>query len=95
MLKFLVYLDNKVIAIRFNSKKKQLVVGGHFSAEQEIRVIAREYFGRTITRVAWVQANKLRLNFQCDIETFEMGKNKLENQGISFEAVKSFGRIMR
>jgi len=93
--KYLLYFEEEVIALKFNHKKKRMVIGSYAKFRTTIEEVIVNYFRESVPRIKWTQANKVRYDFPLSLEKFTSGVKELKSHGMIIEQVSSHGRLMR
>ena len=104
-MKYLVYtggmgIDSPVVGVRYDSDKKELMVGGYKTSERVFWEMLKTYFEVDVDTVSiaakFTKRNKLRFIVEnVEVAIVLRGLNEMEKQGIAVQCAKSFGKLMR
>jgi len=96
MIKYIVVSEEATIAIKYDPKKRELVIGGYKRFISVMEWIIEQALGRVAPRPHWTQKNKVRYIFR--VSKFEKVKGmieKLREEGVTVVEVTNLERIMR
>lgn len=96
LVKYMLFLEEKPIAIKYDYQKKRLTIGGDPKQLIQMKSIIMDYFGKsTETHKKFPARNKVRMEFEFAEGNFEDVIRKMQEHGLRVQAVKSLGRLIR
>lgn len=96
LVKYMLFLEEKPIAIKYDYQKKRLTVGGDPKQLIQMKSIINDYFGKsTETHKKFPARNKVRMDFDYPENNFEEVIQKMMSHGMRIQNVQSFGRLIR
>lgn len=102
--KFILHIDEivegkgrPVIAIKYNAKKKKLIIGGNKCFKRNINSVLKYFFEINDKIICnYVQVNKIRYEINnISEESFYSALDKLEEKGFQLQATTNLLNIMR
>ena len=85
--------DTGTIGIYFQEEKNKLTIGGNARFSHIMQVIVEEYFDFNNYKIIRTAKNKIKYTIICRSRQFDIGINKMKNDGIVLEQTKNFNRI--
>ena len=96
MDKYIVQDKLVVVALKFDTHKSKLTIGGYEKFRHFIECLIEEYFKKVApTEPDYTQKNKIRFVIPVKRKKFLKVINRLEEEGFSVTLVNSLQRIMR
>lgn len=95
--KYVVYLDDTVVALKYHVDRRVLTVGGNFRFRAVMEIILDRAFDKEKPDAGYgkVQKNKIRFDFKINKDTYDKGIEYLRANGYVLDSVTSLGNIMR
>lgn len=96
IVKYMLFLTERPIAVKFNYEKRRVIIGGHPSQLIEMQSIVKDYFGKSENKhKSFPARNKVRMEFDYSENNFEEIIRNMMEQGLRLQAVASLGRLIR
>lgn len=93
--KYIIEINGKKIAIKYNFQTNRLVVGGYFKDREYIDNLITGYIIDILPVMHFPQRNKIKYEFTLGKKTFDMILEELENNNFVYERVTTHGRLIR
>jgi len=91
--KYFLIGDTETIGIYFQDEKDKLTIGGNARFSHIIQVIVEEYFNFSSYKITMTAKNKVKYVAVCRRTQFDIGLNKIKNDGMVINQTKNFNRI--
>lgn len=85
---------NKAVALRYDLRNGDTMVGGSRQHFEEVEMLLREYFGITEHTARLLSGGKVRCDFHLSWTRFRKGRDRMKENHL-LEPVKSHARILR
>lgn len=94
-IKNIIRVDGDAVGVRYHPINRVLLIIGPCKSYSLINTLFKHYFEAKV-EYSEIINNKCKFsNSNYSIQRFENALDKLQEQGISIEGVKSFGRLTR
>jgi len=94
--KYKAIIDNNVIVLKYDNRKKSLTVGGNTKFRRIMVSVLEEYFQvKRIPRVRYIKQNKIKFVSSVGIDEFDEGIENLKDDNFSVEQIERLGDLLR
>lgn len=95
MEKFIATINDNPIALRWDPRKKRLVIGGKARQRRDINMIITDVLRAKVPRIKYTQSNKIRYTLSLSEKAVDYMLDALKEKGHELKSVSSHGYIMR
>ncbi len=95
MEKYILKFNDAEIAIKYDLKRENLIIGGFSKHRVIIEFIITDYFSKKLKKIIWTQKNKMRYKIKMNRVDFDDGIILLNENEYELKSVKNLKLIMR
>lgn len=96
LFRYLLFLRERPIAIKYNQMHCRCIVGGHPESLIEMQSIITDYFEKKhLPRGKYNARNKVRLEFDLSNKKFNDAIKRMQEYGLRIQTCRTHGRLMR
>jgi len=93
--KYYMFVDTRVLGIKYNPKHSFLVLGGHRRHQQIMQTIITGYFDKEVPKPTFPGYNKVRFGIKLKVTGWKSGCEKLKVDNITLQFTTKLGRLFR